>query len=291
MEEGRSLYVHTNGVRLHVMEFGRPDGELAILLHGFPDFWFSWRFQIPELVKAGFHLLVPDQRGYNLSDKPRGVEHYSISYLVLDVIGLIDSTGQRQATLISHDWGGAVAFCTAAMCADRVKQLVVVNCSLLSCILKVMMVNPEQRAKSKYMFEFQVPVLPEIKLLSNKCAFLKQSLGQIRRGDQEFFTEEIMALYEAAWSQPRAISCQLNWYRSSFRERLLSVPVKLRITVPTLLFWGKEDIAFTSELGEETAQMCQDVRFEPVEHGGHWLHWTHAEEVNSKLLEFLRPRT
>mmetsp|Transcript_28722 Transcript_28722/g.51109 ORF Transcript_28722/g.51109 Transcript_28722/m.51109 type:complete len:289 (-) Transcript_28722:26-892(-) len=287
--EGESTFVETNGIRLHVMQYGNPEGELAILLHGFPDFWYTWRFQIPVLVNAGFRLLVPDQRGYNLSDKPRGVPNYHIQELCKDIVGLIDYAGKPQATIIAHDWGGAVAFSLGTWYPERVKKLVVVNAPHLMVLMKLLLTNSEQFWKSFYIFQFQVPLLSEIDFLSNKCQNLIGLLQALAvRGDECYVNDEDIEKYVANWRQPRSIPCILGWYRSAIRSFFLRPYEKPSNSVPTLLFWGKEDPAFTLELGLETASICTDVKFELIEDGGHWLHWTHANEVNAKIAAFIR---
>lgn len=288
MEGGESTFIETNGIRLHVMQFGDPNGEVAILLHGFPDFWYSWRHQIPVLVKAGYRLLVPDQRGYNLSDKPRGVHHYSIRELVKDILGLIDTTGRQQVTLISHDWGGVVALALTTWYPERVKRQVVVNAPHYVTLLKAMLTNPEQLQKSSYILRFQVPLLEELKALASQFSNWSQLLPVFcQRAGVSSITDDELLKYEAAWRQPRAFTCALNWYRSLAREHLFRPLEAPKITVPSMLFWGKEDLAFTLELGEETAAVFQDVKYDLVEDGHHWLQWSHKEELNQKILEFL----
>jgi epoxide hydrolase 4 len=100
-----TAHIDTNGIKLHVVMAGPEDGQPVILLHGFPEFWYGWRKQIPALAKAGYRVIVPDQRGYNLSDKPRGVKSYHIDMLVGDILGLIEALGYQKVNLIGHDWG------------------------------------------------------------------------------------------------------------------------------------------------------------------------------------------
>ena len=116
-------FISTNGIRLHVMQAGPADGPLVILLHGFPEFWFGWRHQIQPLAEAGVRVWVPDQRGYNLSEKPSGVSAYQIDTLALDIIGLIEAAGCKSATIIGHDWGAAVAWHLATAYPKWVEKL------------------------------------------------------------------------------------------------------------------------------------------------------------------------
>ena len=117
----------SDGVTLHVIEAGPEDGPLVILLHGFPEFWWGWRYQIAPLVEAGFRVVVPDQRGYNLSDKPQGRRAYDLDILAKDVIGLADAVGRTSFSLVGHDWGGLVAWWTASRYPERVAKLAILN--------------------------------------------------------------------------------------------------------------------------------------------------------------------
>jgi len=119
--------VETNGVRLHIAEGGPADGPLVLLLHGFPEFWYGWRKQIPALMEAGFHVVAPDQRGYNLSDKPRGIDAYRVGVLAGDAFGLMDAFGHERASVVGHDWGAAVAWRMALQRPERVERLGIIN--------------------------------------------------------------------------------------------------------------------------------------------------------------------
>ena len=123
----RHLTLATHGVRLHAVEAGPEDGPLLILLHGFPEFWYGWRRQIGPLAAAGFRVLVPDQRGYNTSDKPRSVAAYGLDELALDVVGLIDATGVEKACVVGHDWGGVVGWWLGVRYPQRIERLALLN--------------------------------------------------------------------------------------------------------------------------------------------------------------------
>ena len=154
-------YIETNGIRLHVVQDGPKDGPLVILLHGFPEFWYGWRQQIPFLVSAGYQVWAPDQRGYNLSDKPDGIAAYSIKVLAADVVGLIDASGRKQVFLIGHDWGAAVAWTVANKYPERLLKMVILNVPHPAVMIKFLRRSFAQLRKSWYMFFFQLPWLPE----------------------------------------------------------------------------------------------------------------------------------
>jgi len=156
-----SQFVKTNGIRLNVLQEDPKDGPLVILLHGFPEFSYSWRKQIGSLTEAGFRVWAPDQRGYNTSDKPDGLDAYSLDELAADVIGLIDAAGVEKALIVGHDWGASVAWWTAGKYPERIHKMVVMNVPHGGVMQKHLKKSLTQLRKSWYMFFFQIPWLPE----------------------------------------------------------------------------------------------------------------------------------
>src|SRR5437879_4698652 len=153
--------IATNGIRLNVAQAGPPDGPLVILLHGFPEFWYGWRKQIPALAAAGYRVWAPDQRGYNFSDKPPDVRDYTLDKLAADVAGLIEAAGRQRAIIVGHDWGGAVAWWLAANNPERVERLVIINVPHPLVMRRLILRDPRQTLRSWYMFMFLLPRLPE----------------------------------------------------------------------------------------------------------------------------------
>ncbi len=150
-------FITANGIKLHVQTDGPENGTSVVLLHGFPEFWYGWRRQIPALVEAGFRVIVPDQRGYNLSDKPKGVAAYDVDVLARDVIGLLDHFGIQKARLVGHDWGAVVAWTVALQHPDRLEKLAILNVPHPDVMTRFVLGNPAQRKKSWYVFFFQLP--------------------------------------------------------------------------------------------------------------------------------------
>lgn len=169
-------HVVANGLRFHVAMAGPADGPLVVLLHGFPEFWYGWRNQLSPLAEAGFRVWAPDQRGYNLSDKPRGVAAYAIGHLAADVAALIQTAGRERAIVVGHDWGGAVTWHLAEHFPERVERAVVVNVPHPTVMLHHLKRNPRQLWRSWYMFFFQLPWLPERLLTFRQGALLARSL-------------------------------------------------------------------------------------------------------------------
>jgi epoxide hydrolase 4 len=282
--------ISTNGVQLHLMQAGPEDGPLVILLHGFPEFWFGWRGQIHPLAEAGFRVWAPDQRGYNLSDKPQGVSAYHIDILARDIVGLIDAAGEEKAIVVGHDWGAAVAWHLADHFPERVAKLVVMNVPHPTVMMKTLWKSFSQLRKSWYMFFFQIPRLPEWFLGKNNAQGAAELLQ--RSGKSSTFKPEDLAYYREAWTQPGALTGMINWYRSAIRSGFKgpagSPPTTSRITAPTLMIWGKRDVALSHEMAQPSIDLCQDGRLVFFDQATHWVQHDEAEAVNQLLLDFLQ---
>lgn len=276
--------IKTNGINLHVVQAGPEDGKPVILLHGFPEFWYCWRHQIDSLALHGYRVIVPDQRGYNLSDKPADIAAYNLDELAADVIGLIDSTGHDRVYLVGHDWGGAVAWWVANKYPERLEKLVVLNIPHHAVMRRALNTSWAQRRKSWYMFAMQLPWLPERNLArKNYQAITKALLDSSNPGA---FTEDDLEKYREAWSQPGAMSGMVNWYRAIFRFPPGRLPSP-RITVPTLLIWGRHDIALGVEMAQPSIDLCDEGRLVLLDDATHWVQNDEPERVNALIGEFL----
>jgi pimeloyl-ACP methyl ester carboxylesterase len=282
--EVRHRFVTTNGVALHVVTDGPQDGQLVILLHGFPEYWYGWRRQIPALAEAGFAVWAPDQRGYNLSDKPRGSDSYNLDALADDIVGLIDAAGREKAFVVGHDWGGAVAWWLARVFPERVEKLVILNSPHGSALSKMLQQSRAQRVRSAYMLFFQVPVLPELILGLDDWGPLLWLLGQT--SNQGAFSQADLTAYRQAFARPRAMTSMLQWYRTNLRSRPRRRGSKW-VSVPTLLLWGSQDSFFAPELAPESIGYCENARLLRFEHATHWLHLEQPEQVNQEIITFL----
>ena len=241
-----SVILQTNQLQLHVMQAGPKDGRLVIMLHGFPEFWYGWRQQINPLAEAGFHVLAPDQRGYNLSDKPPGIDAYHISSLAADVVGLIDAAGREKANLVGHDWGAAVAWQVASSYPERLEKLAILNVPHPQVMVRTLLRSPHQILKSWYIFFFQIPRFPE--WIMSRWNFAPMRRMMHASANPDTFSESDLEHYGEAWSQPDALTAMINWYRATFRSNLRVLRRSgrkraARIPVPTLMLWGEKDIA------------------------------------------------
>lgn len=284
MNSFKHQHLQTNGISLHAAEAGPADGPLVILLHGFPEFWYGWRHQIEALANAGYCVLVPDQRGYNLSDKPKGIAAYNLDELAADVIGLIDATGREKAYVVGHDWGGAVAWWTAIKYPQRLEKLVILNAPHPKVMRWNLLHNRAQRRKSWYMFMFQMPLLPEWRMRRANWEIGQRALqGTSRPGT---FSEADIALYREAWSQPGAARGMINWYRAILQRRPARV-ASSRVTVPALIIWGTRDKFLGRELAEQSVDLCDNGELAWIEGASHWVQHEEPARVNELLLNFL----
>ena len=272
--------IQTNGIRLHVVTAGDLTGEPIILLHGFPEFWYGWQHQIDHLADKGFHVIIPDQRGYNLSDKPKGVSAYHINELVNDILGLIEAFDYQQVYLAGHDWGTVVAWWLVTHHPKKLKRLAILNVPYPTVLRQG---GIRQLLKSWYIFLFQIPWLPEQLARLNNWHD-----GRILRnsGHPDTFSDEDILRYKAAWSQEGAITAMINWYRANGRSFLSSNTLpKGTIKVPTLMLWGERDVALRKELAPISIELCENGELVFFPNATHWLQHDEAA-VNQHLCNF-----
>lgn len=273
---------HVNGITLHCIEAGPKDGPLVILLHGFPEFWWAWRYQIEPLAKAGFRVLVPDQRGYNLSDKPKGRRTYHLDVLAQDVVSLADALERRSFHLVGHDWGGLVAWWTASRYPDRIERLVAINAPHPAIAGAYMRRHPSQMLRSSYIGFFQIPFLPEALFSAQDHRALKRAL--LRTSRKGTFSNDDLAQYECAWEQPGALTGMLNWYRALPLKPADNPSEKL--PMPVLVIWGMGDRFLEFGLCEASLALCNQGKAKRFETATHWVHLEEAEAVSTELIAF-----
>lgn len=279
-------FIEANRVRLHYVAAG--EGEPVVLLHGFPEFWYSWRYQIPFLANY-FRVIVPDLRGYNDSEKP--LTGYDLATVTDDIRCLIENLGYRCAHVVGHDMGGAIAWNLAQQFPQSIDRLGILNAPHPQKFMQSLVSNLDQARRSWYMFAFQVPLLPEWLIQRNLRNFLQNALREqaIRKG---VFTREHTEIYEAALNKPGAIAATLNYYRQmltpgAWIQQLLK-PTKL-VQAPTLVLWSAEDAFLSQQLVqglENWVAAPLDLKFVPD--CGHWMQQEAPQTVNRELLNFLR---
>jgi pimeloyl-ACP methyl ester carboxylesterase len=252
-------YAELGTVRLHYVEKG--EGPLVVLLHGFPEFWYGWRAQIGPLAEAGFRVVAPDLRGYNLSSKPRGVANYTLDALAVDVAELIEERGEARACVAGHDWGGAVAWHTAMHHPEVVEKLAILNAPHPRRF-KQAVFRPRQARRSWYMALFQLPWLPEL-------------LGP------RVFPHKDDPHYREAWAQPGALTASLNYYRAMTPRTRIT-----RVDAPTRVIWGRNDPYLIPELAEPPRDEVPNLEGIYVLDTSHWVQHEASEEVTRLLAEF-----
>ena len=280
----RSQHAAVNGIDLHYIEAGPPDGRAVILLHGFPEFCEGWWHQLPALAAAGFRVIAPDQRGYNLSSKPRAIAAYDLDVVAHDVLALANHLGLTSLRLVGHDWGASVAWWLATTDGGRLAKMAVLNAPHPVLWRRAMRTNRAQRRKSWYVHLFRLPWLPELGLRANNFKALQRSL--LDSSLPGAFSAADLEAYRRAWAQPGALSAMINWYRALLRKPLAAeVP---GIAVDTLMIWGCNDKFGDVSVAEESIKLCAHGRAVYFDDATHWVHHEQPERVNSLLIEFLR---
>lgn len=277
-------YIETNGIRLHVVQAGPKSGTPVLLLHGFPEYYYGWRKQIPALVEAGCRVIVPDQRGYNLSDKPKGVKAYAIHELIQDVIGLIDALDYDKVNLVGHDWGAGVAWMLGIWHPERVHRLGIINVPHPAVMKRFLQRDLEQLRRSWYIFFFQLPWPPEAGMRANDW----RGASRAMRGSGKIhtFTDDDIEKYKEAWAQPGAITAMINWYRAAARYPI-QLPEDACVNVPTLMLWGMKDFALSHRMARPSMDYCKDGKLLFFPDATHWVQHEEAEAVNHYLIDFV----
>ena len=282
-EIGVHRYALVNGVRLHYVERG--SGPLVLLLHGFPDFWGGWRHQIKALSNAGFRVVAPDLRGYNLSSKPRGIGAYSLEKLIGDVVALIRYLGEEKAVVVGHDWGGVIAWHLAMQNPQVVSKLIVLNAPHPAAFARELRTWRQMR-KSSYALFFQLPILPERMIRARDFAVVRH-IFRLDAVNRRAFSRRDIEETVAALAQPRALTCALNYYRA-LRYRPRQAFEARRIETPTLLIWGEQDRYLGVQLTQNLRHWIPNLQLQLLPDANHWVHRDQAQRVNQSMIDFLR---
>lgn len=280
-------FIEANGIRFHYVTAG--EGPLVLLLHGFPQFWYAWRHQLPSLAER-FKVVAPDLRGYGDTDKPPRVADYRTGILAVDVAALVRAFGYDKAHVVGHDWGGGVAWVTALEHPAVVDRLAVLNCPHPQAFARALRSNLRQLGRSWYMFFFQLPVIPELgfQLAPEQVVERVFRRMAIRQGT---FTGEDLRQFRQALEKPGALTAAINYYRATFRNfsRLRDLERSPRqIAAPTLVIWAENDVALGKELTYGMEPLFSGpFRIHYVPNCSHWVNEEQPELVNRLLLDFL----
>jgi len=275
-----SRRVDVGDVTLFVVLAGPPSGPPVVLLHGFPEFWYAWSPVAKRLAASGFRVILPDQRGYDASDKPSGTEAYRVDRLGDDVAGLIAALGYGQACVAAHDWGGAVAWNVALRHPDRVRRLAVLDTPHPQAAREV---QSKEEKISWYRTFFRVPWLPEESARWGNWYMTSRTLRDTARPGT--FPDAKLDLYRSAWDRDGAFGTMVDWYRAAFQfESTLSGAQ--RVTVPTLLLLAPDDAFIPSDLTRASLRWLDDGRLVELERGTHWVLQEDPDVVARLLAEF-----
>jgi epoxide hydrolase 4 len=283
--ELRHEMMQGDNLTLHVVQGG--EGPLVVLLHGFPENWSSWRQQLGPLVQAGFSVLVPDLRGYNLSERPTRRQAYRLHHLVEDVAALISHSGQTRAHLVGHDWGGVIAWSFAGRHPELLNKLVILNAPHPRIYLRKIW-YPPQLLRSWYVFLFQCPILPEKLLAAYDFALLRRIFRQMPVQKGAFSPADIDQ-YVAAFATPGALRAALHYYRANRPGRELVQASRARIEAETLVIWGERDHALGLNLLDGLQAIAPRLQLQRLPQVGHWVQNEAPQQVSNLLVEFLSP--
>lgn len=271
--EIKEYYFETNGIKLHTIIVG--SGEPLILLHGFPEFWYCWYKVIP-LLKNDFKLIIPDLRGYNLSDKPEGVENYKIEILLEDIKGLSEALGLQEFSLVGHDWGGVLAWIFAEKYPELLNKLIILNAPHHKIFSQKLRNDKEQQKASSYIFEFYKPNGEQF-IIKHEFKALKTAVFNKNFDDQD------KKKYIEAWSQSGAILGGVNYYRANKNFDNWTGFIK----VPTLVLWGMKDNALRPQLLEGLSTYINDLKILRHNESSHWITHDAPEFIASEIKKFI----
>ena len=281
----RTITVNDVDLQVSVTNVGGTMG-LALLLHGFPELAFSWRYQIQALADAGYEVWAPDLRGYRDSSKPPNVSDYAIDRLLDDVAALIDESGRDDVTLVGHDWGAAQAWMFAIRRVRPLHRLVIMNVPHPACMRRELR-SFRQLRKSWYIFFFQIPWLPEKVLCARRAQAVADAFEKMAV-DTSRFPASVTDVYREAALRPPAMRSMLNYYRAALRGARSAAREELpEIDTPTLMVWGLEDTALSKETTDGTDEHVTDLTLRFLPGVSHWVQQEAPEVVNAMLLAWL----
>lgn len=278
--------VEANGLRFRAMVDGPSDGDLFILLHGFPEGAESWSHQVDALAKAGCLAVAPDLRGYGLSDSPQGVEHYAIGALVEDVAGLIKVFGRSGAHVAGHDWGAIIAWFFASRHREMTKTLTALSVGHPAALAAAGREDEDQRSRSRYIALFLQEGKAE-EVLSEENHRRLRAMFAIGP-NPEAVPRMVADHFVRSLSRPGRLTAALNYYRANFATGAAwaALAQQVEVTAPTTLLWGDQDPALGRRGAESTSRFIgSDYRLEVLEGAGHWLQFERPDEVSRSLIK------
>ncbi|XP_054161801.1 epoxide hydrolase 4-like [Oppia nitens] len=282
---GEHHFLQTKNIKLHYVSNGDPNKPLMLFLHGFPEVWYSWRNQLPEFSKD-YYTVALSLRGYGDSDRPSGVANYSLDKLVDDVRDFVVGIGKQKCILVSHDWGGLVAWTVSAKYPEIVDRFIVCNAPHIKSFMDTIETNWKQFFSSWYIYFFNIPYLPELRLTCNDL----QAFDYIFR---KLGTKEDIEAYKYYFSRPGALTGPINYYRALQRNYALDFWQNIKnkkIKAPTLVIWGRNDLALTDGLPADSCKHCDNYTIKMIEDCSHWTPFDKPDIVNKYMRQFLNTK-
>jgi soluble epoxide hydrolase/lipid-phosphate phosphatase len=285
-EKWQHRFVTTNGIQMHYVEQGR--GFPVVFLHGFPELWYSWRYQIPALAEAGFQAIAPDLRGYGETDKPAELEAYDIHHLVGDIVGLLDAVRLQKAVIVAHDWGGVIVWQIALMHPERVERVISLNTPFQGRG-KTRPTEAYRRladGRFNYVLHFQEPGRAEADITPNIEGWLERTMRGIAK-NKSFVTEEVIKVYADAFRKG-GFTGPLNYYRNIDRNWETTAHLAgQQITMPALIISAENDPILIPQMSEGMERYVPNLTRRLINNCGHWTQMERPEETNRLVMEFL----
>jgi epoxide hydrolase 4 len=281
LETWQHDYIISNGIRLHYVTQG--EGPLMLMLHGFPEFWYSWRKQIPEFAQD-YKVVALDLRGYNDSEKPADKSAYVMAEFIKDVEGVIRGLGYDRCVLVGHDWGGAIAWNFAYAHPELVEKLIILNLPHPAKFAEGLR-TPQQLLRSSYIFFFQLPWLPELLVQASGYQIVTAALTGMAV-NKNAFSDADLAVYKEAVAKPGALTAMLNYYRNTFEQGLTNRDWGV-LSVPTLMIWGEDDTALGKELTYGTEAYVKNFQIRYIPNCSHWVQQERPDLVTQYMREYL----
>lgn len=276
-----SNFIMVNGINIHYITQG--SGPLMLMLHGFPEFWYSWRHQIPEFAQ-NYQVVALDLRGYNESDKPEEKSAYVMAEFIKDIEAVIKELGYESCVLVAHDWGGAIAWYFAYAHPEMVEKLIVMNIPHPAKFREGLS-TPEQLLKSWYIFFFQLPLLPELMFAFDDYQAIASAFKNMAV-DKSAFIDTDLEAYKDAAARRGALTSMINYYRNIFPGFFHQQEWGV-LKIPTLMIWGENDTALGKELTYGTEKYVDNFQIRYIPNCSHWVQQEKPQLVNQYMREFL----
>jgi pimeloyl-ACP methyl ester carboxylesterase len=288
----RSRYVTTNGIRLYCLEAGPPDGPLVLLMHGFPELAYSWRFQVEALGEAGFHVVAPDMPGYGRSDKPDVT--YDCEWINACLMGVVDAMGSQQVVIAGHDWGGILVWTMVRQYPERVAGVIGVNTPDLprAPMPPVQLLRQIFVDTPIYIIQFQERGLAEWVLETwgrGTDDFVEMIFGATTAEGSDAFPPEVLDVYKDAFRPRGALTPPIEYYRNMDRNWELTASIADRkVEVPCLMISAENDPVLTPAMTIGMEERVPDLEKVVIENCGHWTQQEKPQETTEHMLRYLR---